>query len=130
MAAFSSAFLADSLFSPNNDPVKNPGFFDEFFPELDHFYAHQSLFHQEGTSINTSANERSCCIEQKSNSDTMPLVTQNQGSDCFTSSSSMVEKGDSGEQVTQILVPLDKKRKSDHGSSSNSANSKVLGTYL
>ncbi|KAJ8432799.1 hypothetical protein Cgig2_015592 [Carnegiea gigantea] len=127
MAAFYSAFLADSVFSPNNDPVKNPGFLDEFFPDLDQFYTHQPLFHQVGACVNTAANERSCCIEPQSNSDdTLPLVTQKQRTESFTSSISMAEKADSGEQVTQLMVPLDKKRKSHYGSSSNSANSKEV----
>jgi len=121
MASFSHQqhpLLVDSVFSPNS-ALKISGFLDEFCPSWTQFcpssVAHLEL---EGSSIDGS-NQESSCIEQQS-------INTDPSKQANPRPLSLAVKAESGEQVTQICSPANKKRKSRHGSSSNSANSKVF----
>lgn len=129
MAAFSyqdyPLFPLDSIYLPNT-PTKNlSGFmeegninstncFSQFYPPetlhetpLDgRFHENSSLDHCSKTAI--SDNEPSAVTKKQS-----------------TESSTVVNKLESGEQVTQKVAPMDKKRKNTNGSTLTSAQSKV-----
>lgn len=97
----SSALMEDSSFNFNFNPsiVNTNNLFPQFCsPEI--------------TSLDQSSNEPSS-------------VTVNTVKKQSTDSSSAVDKLESGEQVTQTVNRMDKKRKNRSGSSSNSAISKV-----
>lgn len=71
--------------------------------------------------------ESSSCIDQSSTkiatfSDNEPSVTKKQSPE----SSAVVDKLETGEQVTQkVMTPMERKRRTRNGSSPNSAQSKV-----
>lgn len=126
MAAFSyphHPVILDSVFIPNNTPVfKMSGLMD----------------HEQNNNINSNIGfsqfcpsdqnvhgiHESSCLDHSSKvafSDNEPSVTKKQS----TESSTVVDKLESGEQVTQKVTLMDKKRKNRNGSFSNSAQSKV-----
>nr|WIE96072.1 basic helix-loop-helix transcription factor [Loropetalum chinense var. rubrum] len=126
MAAFSyqhHPFLVDSVFLPDS-PIKMSGFmeeagnintttFSQFYPSeplqeipVDfRIHANSSLEHSSKVAI--SDNELSSVTKKLS-----------------TDSSSVIDKLESGEQVTQKVTPTEKKRKNMDGSSLTSAQSK------
>ena len=129
MAAFQQypAFLVDSVFLPNVSAIKTPGAFDDFIPNLNHFYSssqnsqHPSIIHnQEGSSVDASS-----CLEQLSFNERSSMEDKQRNE-----SLSMADKADSSEQLTQTCSHVDKKRKTRKGSSSTSANSKVFYQIL
>lgn len=126
MAAFSyqhPPFLLDSVFLPST-PIKMSGFmeegntttcFSQFFPsESLHEVPADARVH-ESTSLQHSS--------KVTLSDNEPCVTQKLSTD----SSSVVDRLELGEQVTQKVAPIERerKRKSRDGSSLTSAQSKV-----
>lgn len=118
MAAFSYShhpFLHDSVFLPST-PIKMSGFMEDANLNTNNCF---SQFYP------ISHNEISCVLDHSSKvalSDNEPSMTKKQSN---TESSSVVDKLESGEQVTQKLPIMDKKRKSTNGSSLSSALSKV-----
>ncbi|KAF2311545.1 hypothetical protein GH714_024670 [Hevea brasiliensis] len=125
MAAFSyqhHPFRLDSVFLPNT-PIKNlSGFMEEGNINTNCF----SQFYPSKLPLQTPLDVRfhdTSLLDHSSMlapSDNEPSVTKKQGTD----SSTVVDKPESGEQVTQKLPPMDKKRKHANGSSLNSAQSK------
>lgn len=118
MAAFSYShqpFLLDPVFLPNT-PIKMSGFVEDGNLNTNcfsQFYPSQQL------------HETSCVLDPSSKvalSDNEPSMTKKQSN---TESSSVVDRLESGEQVTQKLPTMDKKRKSRNVSSLSSAQSKV-----
>ncbi|KAJ7945646.1 Transcription factor protein [Quillaja saponaria] len=73
------------------------------------------------TSIDVKSNETSCLDNNEPSVNNDPSVTRKQS----TETSTMVDKLETGEQVTQKVNPQEKKRKTRNGSSLNSAQSKV-----
>lgn len=125
MAAFSYShqpFLLDSVFLPNT-PIKISGFMEDTNLNtnfLSQFYPSQ---HFEDSPLDVRLQETSS-LDLSSKialSDTEPSVTKKQS----TESSSVVDKLESGEQVTQKVPTMDKKRKNRNLSSLSSAQSKV-----
>lgn len=122
MAAFSyhPAFLLDSIFLPNT-PSNNINIDDDHFSPS---YPSEPLI-QEVHNTDSRAVESSCTVDHSSAkvslSDNEPSVTKKQS----TESSTVVDKLETGEQVTQKVTSMDKKRKNRNGSSLNSAQSKV-----
>ncbi|CAK9143357.1 unnamed protein product [Ilex paraguariensis] len=123
MAAFSyqQPFLLDSLFMPNT-PFKFPGFSEEpnntptcFY----HLYQPETLrdIAEEFSVPESSCFEHSTKVALSNNE---PSVTNKHSPD----SSSVIDKLESGEQVTQKLTPMEKKRRCADGSSLSSAQSK------
>lgn len=130
MAAFSyqhhHPFLLDSVFLPNTSPIKVSGFMEEENNNINNsnlfsqFYPPKPL---QDIPLDGRVHETSC-LDYSSKvdlSDNEPSVTRKQSTD----SSTVVDKLESGEQVTQTLPHMDKKRKNRNGSSPNSAQSKV-----
>ena len=128
MAAFSyhyNPFLVDSSFFPSNTPIKVSSSFEEQAHTntgLPHPHPHhQFQLHQETSSVVT--NQDTSCVDQGSkiassyNTDPSPFVTQNQSPETST----VVDKLENGEQVTQKVTPMEKKRKTTNGSSLNSS---------
>ncbi|KAA8540634.1 hypothetical protein F0562_024447 [Nyssa sinensis] len=126
MAAFSyqqyHPFLLDSVFLPNT-PIKISGFseepnnttscFSQFFPP-------EPL--QEIPAANVSVHDHSSCLEHGTK---VALDIHEPSVTYITNSSiSMVDKLESGEQVTQKVTPMVKKRKNRDASSISSAQSK------
>ncbi|KAK2662260.1 hypothetical protein Ddye_000834 [Dipteronia dyeriana] len=122
MAAFSyqhhHPFLLDSVFLPNT-PIKvsdfmeeasfNPSFFSQFYtppPPTKPLLHHPPQLNKVALSL--------------SDNEPCSTVTKKQS----TESSTVVDKLESGEQVTQTVNQMDKKRKNRNGSSSTSALSK------
>ncbi|KAL5543819.1 hypothetical protein UlMin_007603 [Ulmus minor] len=133
MAAFSyphHPLLLDSLFLPNSAPIKIPGLIDQVEDNnntnntncFSQFYPSESVTHHE-IPVDGNIIHESSCLEHSSKfalSDNETSVTKKQN----TESSTVVDKLESGEQVTQKVTQMEKKRKSRNGSSSNSAQSK------
>lgn len=123
MAAFSYShhpFLLDSVFLPNT-PIKMSGFMEDANPNTNNCF---SQFYP------ISHHETSCVLDHSSKvalSDNEPSMTKKQSN---TESSSVVDKLESGEQVTQKLPIMNKKRKSRNGSSLSSAMSKVNNSEM
>ncbi|KAL6280830.1 hypothetical protein ACE6H2_017711 [Prunus campanulata] len=121
MAAFSyhPAFLLDSIFLPNT--ANNIDIDDDHFSLS---YPSEPLI-QEVHTTDSRAVESSCTVDHSSAkvslSDNEPSVTKKQS----TESSAVVDKLETGEQVTQKVTSMDKKRKNRNGSSLNSAQSKA-----
>ncbi|XP_031277311.1 transcription factor bHLH137 [Pistacia vera] len=129
MAAFSyqhrHPFLLDSGFLPNTNPIKVSGYIEEENNDIDNsnlfsqFYPPKPL---QDIPLDARVHETSC-LDYSSKvalSDNEPSVTRKQSTD----SSTVVDRLESGEQVTQTLAHMDKKRKNRNGSSPNSAQSK------
>ncbi|KAK3183226.1 hypothetical protein Dsin_030512 [Dipteronia sinensis] len=124
MAAFSyqhhHPFLLDSVFLPNT-PIKvsdfmeeasfNPSFFSQFYtpPPTKPLLHHPEII-SSSSKVAPSLSDNEPCS----------TVTKKQS----TESSTVVDKLESGEQVTQTVNQMDKKRKNRNGSTSNSALSK------
>ncbi|KAG5046093.1 hypothetical protein AAZX31_06G158400 [Glycine max] len=111
MAAFSyqyHPFLVDPAFFPNNlnTPNSPPPPLPSQFQQLPH----------ETSSFNVT-NQETSCVDQSSKitiSDNEPSVTKN----LSPQSSMVVDKLETGEQVTQkVNIPVDKKRRTRNGSS-------------
>ncbi|XP_020232909.1 transcription factor bHLH137 [Cajanus cajan] len=113
MAAFSyqyHPFLVDPAFFPNMHTPPSPP----------HFH-----FPQE-TSPNVT-NQETSCVDQSSKitiSDNEPSVTKN----LSPQSSMVVDKLETGEQVTQKVTPVQKKRRTRNGSSLSNPQSKDIAT--
>ncbi|KAK4845543.1 hypothetical protein QYF36_006326 [Acer negundo] len=129
MAAFSyqhhHPFLLDSVFLPNT-PIKvsdfmeeasfNPSFFSQFYtPAPPPPPPTKPLLHHPEIISNSSKVALSL-----SDNEPCSTVTKKQS----TESSTVVDKLESGEQVTQTVNQMDKKRKNRNGSTSNSTLSK------
>lgn len=131
MSAFSyqqhhHPFLLDSVFLPNTNPIKVSGFMEEENINilnsnlLSPFNPPKPL---EEIPLDARVHETSCvdCSSKVVLSDNEPSVTKKQSTD----SSTVVDKLESGEQVTQTLPHMNMKRKNRYGSSPNSSQSKV-----
>ncbi|XP_015578685.1 transcription factor bHLH137 [Ricinus communis] len=127
MAAFSyqqhHPFHLDSVFLPSASAIKNlsgflekgnsiinTNYFSQFYPPLETTPDLDVRFHETSPPIDHSSMVAALSDNEPSS------VTKKQSTD----SSTVVDKFESGEQVTQKLAPMDKKRKS----SFNSAQSK------
>ncbi|KAK2974206.1 hypothetical protein RJ640_021497, partial [Escallonia rubra] len=124
MAAFSyqhHPFLLESVYLPNPHS-KMSGFLEEpnntttFFPQF------QQPDPLQGTSPMDVSVRQSSCLEHG----TKVVVSYNEPSvtNSPDSSSVVLDKIECGEQVTQRVIPMDKKRMHKDGSSPNSAQSK------
>ncbi|KAK3042510.1 hypothetical protein RJ639_000234 [Escallonia herrerae] len=124
MAAFSyqhHPFLLESVYLPNPHS-KMSGFLEEpnntttFFPQF------QQPDPLQGTSPMDVSVHQSSCLEH----DTKVVVSYNEPSvtNSPDSSSVVLDKIECSEQVTQRVIPMDKKRKHKDGTSPNSAQSK------
>ncbi|KAK7350731.1 hypothetical protein VNO77_09638 [Canavalia gladiata] len=126
MAAFSyqyHPFLVDPPFFPTINTSPSPSSHSPPPPPpLPHFH----LLHQ--TSLNLTNHDTSC-VDQTSKitiSDNEPSVTKNYLS---PQSSMVVDKLETGEQVTQkVSIPIEKKRRTRNGSSFTNPQSKDTGT--
>ncbi|TKY73698.1 dimerization protein [Spatholobus suberectus] len=113
MAAFSyqyHPFLVDPAFFPNTNTPSSPP---------------QFPLPQE-TSFNVT-NQETSCVDQSSKitiSDNEPSVTKN----LSPQSSMVVDKLETGEQVTQKVTPVEKKRRTRNGSSLSNPQSKDTAT--
>ncbi|GAV60168.1 HLH domain-containing protein [Cephalotus follicularis] len=129
MAAFSYQhypFHLDSFFMPNTPtPIKIPGFLEDGNINTNCFSQFFTLEPLQETLPDTKF-QKSSSLDQFSNialRDDETSVTKKQS----TEYSSVVDKLESGEQVTQEVTTMDKKRKSRKGSCLNSAESKDAG---
>ena len=128
MAAFSyqhPPFLLDSVFLPTT-PMKMSGFMGEEGNNITTTTTGFSQFFPSGSLHEVPpAHDQSRFLQHSSKvaalSDNEPCVTQKLSTD----SSSVVDRLELGEQVTQKVAPMEKKRKSRDGSSLTSAQSKV-----
>ncbi|KAL5791575.1 hypothetical protein ACOSP7_000169 [Xanthoceras sorbifolium] len=125
MAAFSyqhhHPFLLDSVFLPNTSPIKvsdfmeegslNPDFFSQFYPATKPF--DQEFPHPESSCVDHSSKVALSLSDNEPSS----TLTRKQS----TESSTVVDKLERGEQVTQTVNHMDKKRKNRNGSSSSSS---------
>ena len=126
MAAFNHPFLSDSVFypmstieffeEPNTISTNTPYFYQNYQPD-----PLQNII----PDISNIVNESSCL----GNSNTIGAISYKSEShkQSTDSSSMVVDKLESGDQVTQNLTPMENKRKYKDGSSTspNSAQSKV-----
>ncbi|XP_015882268.1 transcription factor bHLH137 isoform X2 [Ziziphus jujuba] len=124
MAAFSYShhpFLLDSVLLPNT-PIKMSGFMDETNLNTNFFSQFYPSQHFQEIPLDVRLEETSC-LDHSSRialSDNEPSMTKKHS----TESSFVVDKLESGEQVTQEVPTMDKKRKNRNGSSLSSAQSK------
>ncbi|PON77200.1 Basic helix-loop-helix transcription factor [Parasponia andersonii] len=126
MASFSDPHhpvVLDSIFLSNNTPIY------EISGLLDQEENNNNSINNNGVSqfypsdLTVHGVHESSCLYHSSKvalSDNEPSVTKKQS----TESSTVVDKLESGEQVTQKVTPMEKKRKNKNGSSSSSAQSK------
>lgn len=115
-------FLLDSVFF-SNAPIKISGFMDEGNSNANCVpqFCTSNVFYEIPVE---QTNHESSCLDYSSKvalSDDEPSVTKKQS----TESSTAVDKLESGDQVTQKVIPMDKKRKNKNRSSLNSSKSKV-----
>ncbi|KAM0982125.1 hypothetical protein ACFX13_015407 [Malus domestica] len=126
MAAFSYNGSLDSIFLPNapatNDIIIYSNFSRSFYPS-------EPLTREIQADNNSRAVESSCTMDHSSthkvafsDNENEPSVTKNKSRESSTVVD--VDRLEIGEQVTQKVTPMDKKRKSRIGSSFNSAQSK------
>jgi hypothetical protein len=125
MAAFSyqhHPFPIDSIFLPNTPNIKMSSFMEENI-NTSCFSPLYPLEPMQGIPVEVKIHESSC-LDHGSKvafSDNEPSLTKKQS----TESSTVVDKLDSGEQVTQKVTPIEKKRKNRNGASMTYAQSKV-----
>ena len=122
MAAFSyqpQPFLLDSIFLPNT-PTKFSGFMEEGNINSQ-FYSPEPI---QESALDLKFHESSCLDHSSkvAHSDNEPSVTQKQSTD----DSTVVDKLENGEQVTQNVTLTDRKRRTRNGITLNSAQSKVI----
>ncbi|KAM5571566.1 transcription factor bHLH137 [Rosa sericea] len=130
MAAFSyqhvlhHPFLFDSIFFPGTPTSTNSN--NNHFSQSQ--YPSEPFVEQMNIPVESArVAESSSCIDQSSTkiatfSDNEPSVTKKQSPE----SSAVVDKLETGEQVTQkVMTPMERKRRTRNGSSPNSAQSKV-----
>jgi hypothetical protein len=125
MAAFSyqhHPFPIESIFLPNTPPIKMSSFMEENInpSSFSQFYPLEPI---QEIPVDVRIHESSC-LDQGSKvafSDNKPSLAQKQS----TESSAVVDKLDSGEQVTQKVTSTEKKRKNRNGVSMTYAQSKV-----
>lgn len=130
MAAFSyphHPVVLDSVFLANNTPIfKVSGLMDH--DENNNNNINTNCFSQFDQTVHGI--QESSCLDHSSKvalSDNEPSVTKKQSTE---SSTVLDNKLESGEQVTQKVAPVEKKRRIRNGSFSNSAQSKVKLKFL
>ncbi|XWS51484.1 hypothetical protein CRYUN_Cryun12cG0180300 [Craigia yunnanensis] len=126
MAAFSYQphpfFLLDSIFLPNT-PTKVSGFMEEGNINSNCFSQFYPPEPVQESPLDPKFHESSCLDHSSkvAHSDNETSVTKKQSTD----DSTVVDKLESGEQVTQNVIPTDRKRRTRNGTTLNSAQSKV-----
>ena len=125
MAAFSyqpHPFLLDSIFLPNT-PTKVSGFMEEGNINSDCFSQFYPSEPFQESPLDPKFHESSCLDHSSkvAHSDNEPSVTKKQSTD----DSTVVDKLESGEQVTQNVTLTDRKRRTRNGTTLNSAQYKV-----
>ncbi|KAF5476492.1 hypothetical protein F2P56_003243 [Juglans regia] len=125
MAAFSyqhQPFLLDSIFLPNT-PIKMSSLVEEENININYFSQFYPLEPTQEIPVDDISVRESNCFDHSSKgafSDNEPSLAKKQS----TESSTVVDKLDSGEQVTQKVTPMEKKRKTRNGVSLTTAQSK------
>ncbi|KAE8123801.1 hypothetical protein FH972_018726 [Carpinus fangiana] len=122
MAAFSyqhHPFPIESIFLPNTPPIKMSSFMEENI-NTSSFSQFYPLEPTQEIPVDVRIHERSCLDHGSKVSDNKPSLAKKQS----TESSAVVDKLDSGEQVTEKVTSTEKKRKNRNGVSMTYAQSK------
>lgn len=140
MAAFSYQLHTpfhnlDSVYNFQSPQMRMPGFLED--PNLTTTSTLFSPFYQaesfdQKIHAKSNLNESSSCIRDQALKVSSTTLSNNEHSltnKTFTDSSSVTDRLDSGEQVSQNVPAMDNKRKSKEGPSVNSAQSKVSHSY-